>query len=123
MAVVVAVTVAGDDVAALVSAASDFSKAAMVAASTWPVGLTPNFVCMACKAFVRSSLQTPSIGPSQKPVSLRAVWSAVICMASFWSTAPSLSWRAFEVASSTKPVTGSPLSVWSFSTAAAVSGP
>src|SRR6476646_2226599 len=62
------------------SAASACSKAAIVAASTTPVGSTPSAVWKSFNAAVSSSVQTPSIGPVQKPVRVRIVCSCTTCM-------------------------------------------
>src|SRR3954454_21556780 len=48
-------------------------KAAIVAASTTPVGSTPSAVWKSFKACVSSSVQMPSTGLSQKPTSARIV--------------------------------------------------
>ena len=94
-----------------------------MAASTTPVGSTPSGVWKSFSAWVSSSVHTPSIGPSQNPTSDRIVCNMTVWRACSWPTAANFSCRARAVASSTKPVTGSSLSVWSCSTAATVFGP
>ena len=103
------------------------SRAAIVAASTAPVGFTPSSVWNAFSASVRAGVHSPSTGPDQKPARLRVCWTAAVVATDCFSAAPPLAARsdcsAAAVALSTVPVTGSPWDSWSDSTASTVAGP
>lgn len=124
VAVWVSVAVAvSTDVPAVIRSACFCWKAAIVAASTWPVAGTPSTVCRWIRAAVSSSVQTPSIGPVHNPIRVRVDCRAAVWADCAWPREFSLACSARAVASSTKPVAGRPLSVCSCWTAATVSGP
>ncbi len=67
-----------------------FSSAATVAASTAPVGLTPNSVWNSFSASVSAGVQVPSTGPSQNPASLSVCWTAAVEAIASCAAAPPL---------------------------------
>ena len=104
-----------------------FSSAAIVAASTAPVGFTPSSVWKSLSASVSSGVHSPSTGPSQNPASFSVCCTAVVATTSSWAVAPpaaaTSSSSAAAVALSTVPVTGSSWAFCRLSTASTVAGP
>jgi hypothetical protein len=105
----------GVELAAAVALAIAWWRAAIVATSTIPVGLTPSSVWKDFRAPVNAGVQFPSTGPVQKPASLRVCCTAAVDASASCAAAPPFACRsacrAASVALSTVPVTGRP---WAF---------
>jgi hypothetical protein len=71
-----------------------FWSAAIVAASTVPVGGTPSATWKFFRASVSAGVQVPSTGPVQCPASLSVCWTAAVDAVACWAAAPPLAWRS-----------------------------
>ena len=103
------------------------SRAAIVAASTVPVGFTPSSAWNAFSASVRAGVHSPSTGPVQKPARLRVCCTAAVVAIDCCSAAPPCAGQVGLQRRSGRGVDGSrhrqPVDSWRAPTASTVAGP